>query len=406
MVTQPVDKLPLTLYLLALTGTVAYFVYAVIRYRRELSSPSVEARYSVPSYVANTLGLFFLLVSLPFYYTKWRDIPEIFLENPAFLFFVLFTFIGLGFLFYGLRKTIKGMKVSSEVVVEREDLAPGGVLSGIVRLKGLEAVREPLKISLVLQQAYVVSHREKRIGEKPVWSQSAETYPVIFKNSTEIPFKFDLRDDFPPEDSWEEGYELALVVEGKNFGVKTFFLKTKGEPIGEVPEDFLGAEGIKSAGEIMAEREYKNPWNNILPSSFVVLFALFMWFLITDGYALKDPVLGIKRFIGGGAVGVIVFFLPIYKLGLKIKSKDAEGIKSATRWIVRIVVALIVLVMLLWGYALYDHFLGEGKHFETIAEFMTSTLLEGLLGMFFIVGIYGVLVGFKDLISRSSHAMP
>ncbi len=400
------DKLPLIIYLLALTATVAYLVYAVIRYREDLSLPSVEARYSVPSYVANTLGLFFLLVSLPFYYMRWRDIPEIFLESPAFLFFFLFTLIGLAFLFYGLRKTIKGMKVSSEVVVEREDLTAGGVLNGIVRLKGLEAMREPLMISLVLQQAYVVSHREKRIGERPVWSQSAETYPVIFRNFTEIPFKFDLPDDFPPEDSWEEGYELALVVEGRNFCVKTFFLKTKGRPIGEVPEDFLEAEEIKSVGEIMAESAYKNPWNNIIPSSFVVLFALFVWFLITDGYALKDPILGIKRFIGGGTVGVIVFFLPIYRLSLKIKSKDAEGIKSATRLIVRIAVVLIMLVMLLWGYALYDHFLGEGKHFETITEFMTSTLLEGLLGMFFILGIYGGLLGFKDLISGSSYTMP
>ena len=394
------------LYVVAWVLTGLYMIYAVIRYRKDLNAPSAEVRYSVPSYVANTMGLFFLLVSIPFYYTKWRNIPEIFLDSPVFLLFVFFTFIGLGFLFYGFWKTIRGIKVSSEVVVEREDLTPGGVLSGIVRIKGLEAVREPLKVSLVLQQAYVVSHREKMIGEKPVWSQNTETYPVIFRNFTEIPFKFDLRDDFPPEDSWEEGYELAIVVEGKKFGVKTFFLKTKGEPISKVPEDFLGTKGVKSAGEIMAERGYRNPWNNIVPSSFVVIFALFMWFLITDGYALKDPVLGVKKFIGGGMVGVIVFFLPVYRLGLKIRSKDPEGIREASRWIVRVAVALIVLVMLVWGYAIYDHFLGEGKYLEIIAKFITNTLLDGLLGMFFLLGVYGVVVGLKDLISGSSYTIP
>ena len=99
------------LYILAWVLNGIYMIYAVIRYRKDLNAPSAEVRYSVPSYIANIIGLSFFLVSLPLYYTKWREMPEIFLENPAYLFFVLFTLVGVGFLSYGLWKTFKGMKV-------------------------------------------------------------------------------------------------------------------------------------------------------------------------------------------------------------------------------------------------------------------------------------------------------
>ena len=395
------DKLPLILYLLALAGAVAYFVYTVLRFRKDLNKPSAEARYSVPPYVAVSIGLFFILVALPFYYKEWGNIPRVFFENPVTISFIVFTLVGVGLILYALRKTIRYMRVSKEVVVEGEELTPGGVLSGILRIKGLEAVRKPLKASLVLQQAYVVSHREKRIGEKPVWSQSTETYPVIFRNFTEIPFKFDLGEDFPPEDSWEEGYELALVVEGKELGVETFFLKRKGEPINYIPEGSFNTGNVRSVGEIIAEREYTNPWYNLATTSFVVLFALFMWFMLRSGHILKDPLSAIAGFIASGFVLLMIFFLPVYILAIKLRSKSAEERKKGAKGVLNMAVLLIITFGGVWGYAIYRHFQGDSKLLEMIFDLVLLRLVDGILGMFVLLGIFGVVVSIRGVLHRS-----
>ena len=395
------DKLPLILYLLALTGATAYFIYAVVRFRRDLNKPSPEVRYSIPPYVAISIGLFFILITLPFYYKEWGNIPRVFFENPVTISFIVFTLVGVGLILYALRKTIRHMRVSREVVIEEEELTPGDVLSGFVRLKGLEAVREPLKISLVLQQAYVVSHREKRIGEKPVWSQSAETYPVIFKNSTEIPFKFDLRDDFPPEDSWEGGYELALVVEGNEFGVETFFLKRKGEPINYIPENSFNTGSVQSVGEIIAEREYANPWYNLATTFFVVLFALFMWFMLRSGDILKDPFSAIAGLIASGFVLLMIFFLPVYILALKLRSKSAEERKKGAKGVLSMAVLLIITFGGVWGYAIYRHLQGDSEPLEMIFDLVLSRLVDGILGMLVLLGLFGVVASIRGVLHRS-----
>ncbi len=396
------DKLPLILYLLALTGAVAYFVYAVLRFRRDLNRPLVEARYSVPSYVAASLGVFFVLVALPFYYKEWEKIPRIFLENPATITFIIFTLIGIGFLLYALRKTIRGIRISREIVIEEEEFAPGGALSGVVRLKGTSVVREPLKVSLVLQQAYVVSQREKRIGEKAIWSQSIKTYPVIFKNFVEIPFKFDLDDSFPPEDSWKEGCELALVVEGDKFGVESFFLKTKGEPVSDIPEDLLDTGDVRSVGEIIAGREYANPWYNLAISSFVVLFALFMWFMFRSGHILKDPFSAIAGLIASGLVVLLIFFLPVYILATKLRSGSVEEREKGAKGVFGLAVLLIISFGGVWGYAIYRHLRGDSDLLEMIFDLALSRLVDGILGMFVLLGLFGVMAGIRGALHRST----
>ncbi len=395
------DKLPLILYLLALTGATAYFIYAVLRFRRDLKKPSAEARYSIPPYVAISIGVFFILIALPFYYKEWEKIPGIFLENPATIAFLIFTLVGVGLLLYALHKTIRHMRVSREVVIGEGKLAPGGVLSGSVRLKGIEVEREPLKVSLILQQAYVVSYRGKRIGEKPVWSQSVETYPVIFKNSTEIPFKFDLDDKFPPEDSWEDGYELALVVEGDKFGVETFFLKTKGEPINDIPEDLFNTGNVQSVGEIIAEREYANPWYNLATTSFVVLFSLSMWFMLRSGHILRDPYSAIARLIASGLVGLLIFFLPVYILALRLRSRSAEERKKGAKGVLSMAVFLILSFSSVWGYAIYRYLQGDSRPLEMIFDFFLSRFVDGILGMFVLLGVFGVVVSIRGALHRS-----
>ena len=381
-------------------GAVAYFVYAVLKFKRDLNRPLAEARYSVPPYVATSLGVFFILVTLPFYYKEWENIPRIFFENPVTIAFLIFTLVGVGLLFYALRKTIRRIRISKEIVIEEEELAPGRVLSGVVRLKGTSAVREPLKVSLVLQQAYVVSQREKRIGEKAIWSQSIKTYPVIFKNFVEIPFKFDLDDSFPPEDSWEEGYELALVVEGDKFGVESFFLKTKGEPVSDIPEDFPDTGDVRSVGEIISEREYTNPWYNLATTSFVVLFALFMWFMLRSEYILKDPSSAIAGLIVSGLVILLIFFLPIYILAAKLRSGSVEERGKGAKGVFGLAVLLIISFGGVWGYAIYRHFKGDSDLLEMIFDFALSRLVDGILGMFVLLGLFGVVASMKGALHR------
>ena len=394
------DKLLLILYLIALAGWVVYFVHAVLRFRRDLNRPSVEARYSVPHYVAISLGLFFILIALPFYYNEWENIPRVFFYKPVTISFVVFTLVGVGLILYALWKIIRYVKVSKEVVVEEEELSPGGVLSGFVRIKGLEAVRESLKASLVLQQVYVISHKEKRIGEKPVWLQSAETYPVIFRNFTEIPFKFDLDDEFPPEDIWEEGYELVLVVEGKELGVETLFLKRRGETINYIPEGSFNTGSVRSVGEILAEREYKNPWYDLATASFVVLFTLFMWFMLRSGDILKDPLSAIAGLIANGLVLLIIFFLPVYILAQKLRSKSAEERKKGTMGVLNMAVLLIIFSGGVWGYAIYRHLKGDSKILEMIFDLVLSRLVDGILGMFVLLGLFGVVASIRGVLYR------
>jgi len=374
------EKLPIILYLLALTGAVAYFIYAVMKFRIDLNKSSVEARYSVPPYVALALGVPFILTAVPFYYKNWDKIPRVFWENPVTIAFVIFTL---------------------EVVVEEENLTPGGVLSGVVRLKGMSAVREPLKVSLVLQQAFVVFHRERRIGEKPVWSQSIETYPVIFKNFTEIPFKFDLGDDFTPEKDWEEGYELALVIEGDKFGVESFFLKTKGKPIKKIPEDFLDKGSARSVGEIIAEREYSNPWYNLATTSFVVVFALFMWSVFRYDHILKDPLSAVAGLVASGFVLLLIFLLPVYILSMKLKSGSAEEREKGAKGVYAVAVFLVLVVGGMWGYAIYRHIQGNSSYLEMIFDLVLSRVVDGILGMFVLLGSFGVMASIRSVLYRS-----
>jgi len=349
--------------------------------------------------VAFALGLFSLLLPAPFFYLEREKLPSVFFKNPSTLFFLLFLLVGLGFILYAVVKFIRERSVFKEVKVFNKDLSPRGVLEGVIRLKSRKIRKEALRLTLVLQKAYIISERELRVGELPIWSQSIESVPYTAGDNLEVPFKFELGDEFTSYDEWEEGYELVLVLEGDSLGAEVFFIEGKGNPArGVYHEEEVLTPGSKTAGEILAERAYSNPWYGVLTSSFVFLFPLFTWFVVRGDRVFEREAL--ERFLLGGFLGVATFFLPIYLLVKKIREGNAKERKEAARGILRLAFAFAGLSLAGWGYVLLMFFRGEGKLIDSFLNAVELYFVDGILGMFFLLGVYALLISLKELLVR------
>ncbi|RLJ71271.1 hypothetical protein BCF55_1570 [Hydrogenivirga caldilitoris] len=401
------DKTLLILYLVALGGSALYLGYAAFIQRKALRRQGdnhLGRRYGISSDVALAIGLFSLLLSAPFFYIERDKIPSVFFKNPPTLLFLLFSFIGLGFILYAVFKFLKGRSVSKKLLISEIDLSPRGVLSGVVRFKGKEIKREGLKVRLILQRAYVASKRELRIGEVPLWSQEIESVPYFMGNALEVPFKFELGESFPSYEDWEEGYELLLLLEGKEFGVEVFPIKSKGAPTEDISLEEVFREPViprsKTAGEVLAERRYSNPWYGLITSSFLVVFPPFMWFLVREKEAFEIE--AIKRFLLSGLVGVIVFYLPIYLSVKKLREGKVEEKKMMVKRIRNTALVLLMGSFIGWGYVLFRFLRGDSVPVERLMEFLEIYFIDGLLGMFFLLGIYALFVSLRDLLTRES----
>lgn len=401
------DKALLILYLVALGGSALYLSYVAFRHRKALKRREgdyLSRRYGISPDVALAIGLFSLLLSAPFFYMERENIPSVFFENPPTVLFLLFSLIGLGFILYAAFKFVREKNVSKELRISEIDLSPRGILTGVGRFRGKEIKRESLKVRLILQKSYLASNRELRIGEILLWSQEIESVPYLLGNVLEVPFKFELGESFPAYEDWEGGYELFLLVEGSDFGVEVFPIKAKRAPTEEISPDEVFREPItprsKTAGEILTEKRYSNPWYGLITSSFLVVFPPFMWFLLREEEVFKIE--AIKRFLLSGLVGVVVFYLPIYLSVKKLGESKVEERKMMVRRIRNTALILLMGSFIGWGYVLFRFLKGDSAPLERLMKFLEIYFVDGLLGMFFLLGVYALFVSLRDLPTRKS----
>ncbi len=402
------EKILIGLYIAISIVTIISLIYVAIKNKklyRKLSSKGQKVRYSKNADMYVLIGIFSILMVLPFFYVEREKLPEIFIQNPATVMFLLFLFIGFGFLFYGVVLYIKDKKISKNLIVENKELFPGGSFRGKVVYKGINLKeRKPVNVHLILQKVYVVSDREALIGEKAIWSQTVRSYPYTFKNYIEIPFKFNIKENFPEE--WEEGYELVLVVEGEDIGVDTFVLKSEGEAVKDITLDEIIEEPItrdsKTSREIIAKSRVKNPVLNILSILFVIVFSVFFWFLWRyRGQSLEEIEIQAFYSLVYGLLIILLFFVPLYLYVKSLIESKPEEKKKKIRMFTRFLYGIVLVSFLLSGIVVFKLLTGDTKIVEHMLNIALNYFIDGVLGMFFILGVYSLLFYIRSLMAET-----
>ncbi len=400
------DKLLIGLYIIVSIFVVISFIYISYRNKklyRKLSDKGLKVRYSKNADMYIVVGLFTILFVLPFFYVEKKNFTDSFIENPATLMFLLFLLIGFGFLFYGIYAYIKEKRISKNLIIEKKEILSGGVLKGKIIYSGINIKeRKPVKIHLILQKVYIISNRETEIGEKAIWSQTVENYPYIFQNYMEIPFEFDIKEDFPED--WEEDYELVLVVEDENIGVDTFVLESKGKAVEDITLDELLEEPIskdsKTSRDIIVQNRVKNPILNIISILFVIIFPAFFWFLLRyRGQTIKEIELQIFYTLIYGLLIILLFFLPLYFYLKSINKSKPEEKKRKIRIFTNFLYGIVFVSFLFSGFLIFKFLMGDTKIIDHLLDITTNHIIDGFLGMFFILGIYSLLSYIRSLTS-------
>ncbi|EDP73115.1 hypothetical protein, partial [Hydrogenivirga sp. 128-5-R1-1] len=305
------------------------------------------------------------------------------------------------------RLYIKNKKISKNLVVEVEDISAGGKLKGKIVYKGLQIKeRKPVKVHLILQKVYVISNREMELGEKALWSQTVESYPYTFQNYVEIPFKFDIKENFP--ENWEKGYELVLVVEGENIGVDTFVLKSEGKAVEDITLDEILQEPItknaKSSMEIIAQNRGQNVLLNLLSILFVIAFPAFFWFLLRyRGQTIQELKIQIFYTLIYGAIFTLIFFVPLYLYEKSLIEAKAEEKKKKIIKFTNFLYGIVIASFLFTGFLIFEYLTGNTKIIEFIMSFAVNYFIDGLLGMFFILGVFSLISYIRTLITGDKN---
>ncbi len=404
------NKILFGVYIFIWILTVIYTVYTAFKNKKkfkELSSEGQNIRYSKDANIFILMGVFSLLIIAPFFYIERNKIPDIFIENPATSMYILFLLIGSGFLLYGIRLHIKNKKILKNLIIEVEDISAGGKLKGKIVYKGLHIKeRKPVKVNLILQKVYVISNREMELGEKAVWSQEVESHPYTFKDYVEVPFEFNIKDDFPK--NWEEGYELVLAVQGENVGVDTFVLKSEGKAVENIEFDELFEEPItkdaKTSMELIAQKRKQNVLINLLSIIFVIYIPASFWiFLIYQGTPLKKVQEIIFYNLFSGVIFISVFYLPIYFFAKSFTEANVEEKKKKLKIFKIFVYGIVVFSFLFSGFLIFEFLKGNSKVTNFIFDEGIKYMINGFLGGIFILGVYSLISYIRALITGDQN---
>ena len=390
-------KVLIGIYILLWILTTIYAIYIEVKHRKKYSQLSQEGhnlRYGKSSESFIPLGIYLILISIPFF-TKYNDLSK---ETVPTLVALVFFILGIIFLFFGIKGHLKKQRVSRKLVIEDENLKPNGRLRGRLIYKGLTMKeRKPVKVHLILQKVYILSMtNEKNFLEKAVWSETTVSHPYSYKDYIEIPFYFKIDEKFP--DNWEDGYELVLTVEDENIGigVDTIIIKSKGNAIKDVSLDDVLEEPItkdaKSSLEILAYSRSKNKILNLLSILFVIAFSIFFWMMFRyKGQSLEQLKIQIFYTLIYGLFTTLIFFVPLY---LYIKSFNNSNSKEKKKKIIlftRFLCGLVFLSFAFSGFVIANVLMGNKEILDKLFYFTFNYFIDGILGMFFILGMYALI---------------
>ncbi len=411
----------LYLYGILLALAAVAFAVAVTRYSKAMErvpepGEPLTWRAGIPPLISLSMGMLFLLMSIPFFVTHLADFGEELGRAPGRTgFLLLFAATGLALMAGGAGRWRRERGAHRELHLGEVSLRPGGTVSGHYRIATGRGDGTPVRVHLILQRVQIQESRrnERQLVERALWSDTLEVRPRRRGEGAEVPFRFELPARLPAPQEGRGRPEWVLAREGGGLGRAIHMVRAgeaalaawsgaRREAVMEGPQPELPQPGASA----QVARAGQGPLAELAQLLFVALLPWVLWFAWDHQ---RQPWLHLREQLPpvllGGAITLTIFATAVFGL-IVWALEDTTQARRPWRRALALALAGDTVILVGAGLWLARHGLPQvrGPWLDTVMEFLSGPGVRSFIGMFLWISLITPFAGIRHFLRRRRDA--